>query len=73
MHNVEVGYSLASLLSAFCVVFQWQHRFGVLLGFVMQIAWIHYWSLTGQQGIIILDGGILICCGVKYVSYWRGK
>jgi hypothetical protein len=72
MHNVEVGYSLASLLSAFCIIFQWRHRFGVLLGLVMQTAWIHFWIFTGQEGILILDAGILICCLVKYTSYWHG-
>jgi len=73
MLQVEIAYSLASLLSCFCVIFLWQHRFGVLLGWVMQFAWIHYWIITGQEGIILLDGGILIFCGVKYYQYIRGE
>jgi len=70
MHQIEIAYSLASLLSASCIIFQWHHRFGVLLGLVMQTAWIHYWIFTGQEGILILDAGILICCLIKYVNYW---
>ena len=71
MHQVEIAYSLTSLLSAYCVIFQWRHRFGVLLGWVMQIHWIHFWVLTGQEGIIILDLGILLFCAIKYIQYFR--
>jgi len=73
MHWVEISYSLASLLSAFCVVFVWHHRFGVLLGLVMQFAWIHFWLSTGQEGIIILDAGILVFCAIKYIKYLKEK
>ncbi len=72
MHQVEIAYSVASALSAYCVIFQWRHRFGVLLGWVMQIAWVHFWMLTEQQGIIILDLSILIFCAVKYFKYCFG-
>ena len=71
MHQIEMAYSLASLLSAFCVIFVWHHRFGVLLGFAMQFLWIHYWLVTGQEGIIILDLGILVFCLVKYYKYCK--
>ena len=73
MYQVEIAYSIMSLLSAFCVIFVWHHRFGVLLGMVMQVMWIHFWLTTGQEGIIILDAGILICCGWKYYLYWRAS
>ena len=73
MHSIEITYSLVSLLSVFCVTFIWHHRFGVLLGVVMQFFWLHYWVFTGQEGIIILDGGILIFCTVKYFKYWRDQ
>jgi len=71
MPQVEIAYSLSSLLSAVCIIFVWNHRFGVLLGSVMQFIWIHYWLVTGQEGIIILDLGILIFCLIKYYKYCK--
>lgn len=68
---IEVAYSLGSLMSAFCIIFQWKPCFGVLLGVVMQLLWIHYWVFTGQEGIILLDGGILLFCTIKYLKYGR--
>ena len=71
MLATEIIYSLISLVSVFCVTFIWHHRFGVLLGVVMQFLWIHHWLITGQEGILLLDGGILLCCSVKYYLYTR--
>jgi hypothetical protein len=51
----------------------WHHRFGVLLGLVMQFAWIHFWLSTGQEGIIILDAGILVFCAIKYIKYFKER
>jgi|TARA_B110000285_G_scaffold47103_1_gene53075 hypothetical protein len=35
-------------------------RVGMFLGLVMQAVWVLWWLRTGQEGIILLDLGILI-------------
>ena len=68
---IEISYSIATLISAYSVVFQWLPRVGVLLGFFMQFAWVHYWYATGQFGIIILDCGILLIYTMRLVKYGK--
>jgi len=60
MFYIEFLYSILTLISAYAVVFQFYPVFGVLLGAVMQLLWIHLWTVTGQLGIIFLDVGLLI-------------
>lgn len=73
MITVQISYSIATLISAYSVVFQWMPRVGVLLGFFMQFAWVHYWYTTGQMGIIILDSGILLIYVLRLIQYWRER
>ncbi len=68
---VELSFSIATLFSAYSVVFQWWPRIGVLLGFFMQFAWVFYWYTTGQLGIILLDMGILIIYVLRLVKYTK--
>jgi hypothetical protein len=70
---VQISYSIATLISAYSVVFQYMPRVGVLLGFFMQFAWVHYWYTTGQLGIIILDSGILLIYVLRLIKYWRER
>jgi hypothetical protein len=70
---IEISYSITTLISAYSVVFQWLPRAGVLLGFFMQFAWVHYWYTTGQIGIILLDCGILLIYTMRLVKYCRIK
>ena len=70
---VQFSYSVATLISAYSVVFQWSPRVGVLLGFFMQFAWVHYWYTTGQIGIILLDAGILIIYIMRLIKYWGDR
>ena len=60
MFYIEFFYSILTLISAYAVVFQFYPVFGVILGAVMQLLWIHLWTVTGQFGIIFLDVGLLI-------------
>ena len=60
MFYIEFLYSILTLISAYAVVFQFYPVFGVILGAVMQLLWIHLWTVTGQFGIIFLDVGLLI-------------
>ena len=59
MFYLELLYSILTLISAYAVVFQFYPVFGVILGAVMQLLWIHLWTVTGQIGIIFLDVGLL--------------
>ena len=59
MFFIEFIYSVLTLISAYTVVFQFYPVFGVILGSVMQLLWIHLWTVTGQIGIIFLDVGLL--------------
>ncbi len=59
MFFIEFLYSILTLISAYAVVFQFYPVFGVILGAVMQLLWIHLWTVTGQLGIIFLDVGLL--------------
>ena len=59
MFFIEFIYSILTLISAYAVVFQFYRVFGVMLGSVMQLLWIHLWTVTGQIGIIFLDVGLL--------------
>jgi hypothetical protein len=59
MFYIELLYSVLTLISAYTVVFQFYPVFGVILGAVMQLLWIHLWTVTGQLGIIFLDVGLL--------------
>ena len=59
MFYIELLYSILTLISAYTVVFQFYPVFGVILGAVMQLLWIHLWTVTGQLGIIFLDVGLL--------------
>mgnify|MGYP003661289024 CR=1 FL=1 len=70
MYNLlllQLAYSIATLISAYSVIFQWYPKFGVWLGFLMQVAWIHYWCITGQLGIIFLDLGLLFLYLLKLI------
>ena len=60
MFFIEFLYSILTLISAYAVVFQFYPVVGVILGAVMQLLWIHLWTVTGQFGIIFLDVGLLI-------------
>ena len=60
MFYIEFLYSILTLISAYAVVFQFYPVFGIILGAVMQLLWIHLWTVTGQFGIIFLDVGLLI-------------
>ncbi len=73
MLYIELIYSILTLISAFTVVFQFYPTFGVLLGAVMQIAWIHLWTVTGQFGIILLDFGLLCIFGMRIIDIIRRK
>lgn len=64
---LQLAYSMTTLLSAYSVIFQWYPKFGVWLGFLMQVAWIHYWCITGQLGIIFLDLGLLFLYLLKLI------
>jgi len=64
---LQLVYSITTLLSAYSVIFQWYPKFGVWLGFLMQVAWIHYWCITGQIGIIFLDLGLLFLYLLKLI------
>ena len=59
MFYIELLYSILTLISAYAVVFQFYPVLGVILGSVMQLLWIHLWTVTGQIGIIFLDVGLL--------------
>ena len=59
MFYLELLYSILTLISAYAVVFQFYPVFGVILGAIMQLLWIHLWTVTGQLGIIFLDVGLL--------------
>ena len=59
MFYIEFLYSVLTLISEYTVVFQFYPVFGVILGAVMQLLWIHLWTVTGQLGIIFLDVGLL--------------
>ena len=59
MFYIELLYSILTLISAYAVVFQFYPVIGVILGAVMQLLWIHLWTVTGQIGIIFLDVGLL--------------
>ena len=59
MFFIEFIYSILTLISAYAVVFQFYPVVGVILGAVMQLLWIHLWTVTGQIGIIFLDVGLL--------------
>ena len=59
MIYIELIYSFLTLISAYTVVFQFYPVFGVFLGAIMQFLWIHFWTVTGQEGIILLDFGLL--------------
>ena len=59
MFYIELLYSILTLISAYAVVFQFYPVLGVILGAVMQLLWIHLWTVTGQIGIIFLDVGLL--------------
>ena len=71
MFLIELSYSIATLISAYTVIYQWMPRVGVLLGFFMQFMWVHYWYTTGQLGIILLDIGILFIYTTRLMKYWR--
>ena len=60
MFFIEFIYSVLTLISAYTDVLQFYPIFGVILGAVMQLLWIHLWTVTGQFGIIFLDVGLLI-------------
>ena len=64
---LQLAYSITTLISAYSVIFQWYPKFGVWLGFLMQVAWIHYWCITGQLGIIFLDLGLLFLYLLKLI------
>ena len=64
---LQLAYSITTLISAYSVIFQWYPKFGVWLGFLMQVAWIHYWCITGQIGIIFLDLGLLFLYLLKLI------
>jgi hypothetical protein len=70
---IELIYSFLTLLSAYTVVFQVYPNFGVFLGAVMQVAWIHLWTVTGQFGIILLDFGLLCVFGMRIANIIRRK
>jgi len=69
---LQLAYSTATLISAYSVIFQWCPKFGVWLGFLMQLAWIHYWCITGQVGIILLDLGLLLIYILKLIFDMKG-
>lgn len=71
MLDVQIAYSIVTLISAYTVVFQYHPRVGVLLGAIMQFAWIHYWYTTAQLGIIILDLGILLIYLLRILGYLK--
>jgi len=68
MLYIELIYSFLTLVSAYTVVFQFYPVFGVFLGAVMQLAWIHLWTVTGQTGIILLDLGLLGIYGMRIAN-----
>jgi hypothetical protein len=70
---LQLAYSIATLISAYSVIFQWYPKFGVWLGFFMQVAWIHYWCITGQLGIILLDLGLLLIYILRLIRYLKGR
>ena len=70
---LQLAYSIATLISAYSVIFQWYPKFGVWLGFLMQVAWIHYWCITGQLGIILLDLGLLLIYILRLIRYLKGR
>lgn len=59
-HVIEVVLSCLTLISIWMVTNPSTLRLGMLMGLVMQAAWILWWVHTGQEGIILLDLGILI-------------
>ena len=38
----------------------------------MQVLWIHYWCITGQVGIILLDLGLLLIYILKLIFDMKG-
>ena len=73
MFYIEFLYSILTLISAYAVVFQFYPVFGVLLGAVMQLLWIHLWTVTGQLGIIFLDVGLLALYFGKIVDILKRR
>jgi hypothetical protein len=59
MFYVELIYSFLTLISAYAVIFQFYPVLGVYIGAIMQVLWIHLWTVTGHEGIILLDFGLL--------------
>ena len=59
-HVSEVIFSSITLISIWMVTHPETLRVGMFLGLVMQAVWILWWLHTGQEGIILLDLGILI-------------
>ena len=39
----------------------------------MQVLWIHYWSITGQLGIIVLDVGLLLIYILRLIFDMKGR
>ena len=73
MFFIEFLYSVLTLISAYTVVFQFYPVFGVILGAVMQLLWIHLWTVTGQLGIIFLDVGLLALYFGKIVDILKRR
>ena len=73
MFFIEFLYSALTLISAYTVVFQFYPVVGVILGAVMQLLWIHLWTVTGQFGIIFLDVGLLILYSGRIVDILKRR
>lgn len=59
-HLIEIIFSFATLCSIWMVTHAETLRSGMVFGLFMQCMWIGWWVHTGQEGIIVLDLGILL-------------